>query len=58
MRICYRRAVFRCESVLAGALLSLFVSSACAADVSYIIQQAETGFFFGGQYRGRGPYAL
>lgn len=40
--------MFRCESVLAGALLSLFVSSACAADVSYIIQQAETGFFLGG----------
>ncbi len=52
MRKCYGRAAFRREGVLAGGLLSLalslFISSAYAADVSYIIQQAETGFFFGG----------
>ncbi len=47
-----RRSVLRRDGVVAGGLVSLAISllASCAhaADVSYVIQQAETGFFFGG----------
>lgn len=46
------RGAFRRHEILASGLLplafALFTSAVHAADVSYIIQQAETGFFAGG----------